>query len=428
MVRHPVGVPALGQGRVPPLTPEQVRRLLSPQGRTAVAAAEGLDLTATGRIQAAESARAVAGPELGPLALEQALLRRRARAKHPRGAELWWTGPALEQASSAEVAAWRALRFAGPVIDLCCSVGGDLLALPEGSTGVDLDEARLLLARANAEVLDRDVSLACADVTRLSLPRGAHVFVDPGRRAGARRVFDPRAYSPPLSEVLAWRGQVASLTVKVAPGIDYADLPDDIEVELVSLRGEVKEAVLRTGDHLRGVSRSATLLPRGDVLDALPVAEPDVRAPGGWLLEPDGAVVRAHLVEQVAAAVDGWLLDRTIAYVSADQPRPTPYGTWFEVLEVLPFGLKSLRERLRAYDAGPLVVKKRGTAVEPDVLRAKLKLTGSREVTIVLTRSAGRQIAMIVRRLPIGVPGSATEPAQHPADPASHACQAPDHA
>jgi hypothetical protein len=64
---------------------------------------------------------------------------------------------------------------------------------------------------------------------------------------------------------------------------------------------------------------------------------------------------------------------------------------------VMPFGLKPLRERLRAHDAGPLVVKKRGTAVEPDVLRKQLKLTGSREVTIVLTRVAGRQVAMVVR-------------------------------
>ena len=125
---------------------------------------------------------------------------------------------------------------------------------------------------------------------------------------------------------------------------------------------------------------------------------PAVRPPGRWLLEPDGAVVRAHLVAQVAHAVDGWLLDATIAYVAADEPVPTPYGTWFEVLEVLPFGLKRLREVLRGHDAGPLVVKKRGTAVEPDVLRKQLRLQGSTEVTVVLTRSAGRQIAMVVRR------------------------------
>ena len=396
MVGHAPGLPAVRQGHIPPLTPDQVRRLLSAAGRSAVAAAEQLDLSPAGRLGAAESVRAAYGPELGPIALEQALLRRRAAAKHPRGGELWWTGPALEQASSAAVAEHRARRWDGPVLDLCCSVGGDLLAMPDGSLGVDLDEARLLLAQANAEVLGRPVGLLRADVTALPLPAAADVFVDPARRAGGRRVFDPRAYAPPLPLVLSWRDRVRSLGVKVAPGVDHDALPDDVEVELVSLHGDVKEAVLWCGASRSGHRRTATLLPAGDVLVDDPVPAPEVRPPGRWLLEPDGAVVRSHLVEQVCAQVGGWLVDETIAYVSADARVPTPYGKWFEVLEVMPFGLKPLRERLRTYDAGPLVVKKRGTAVEPDVLRTQLKLTGSREVTIVLTRAAGKQIAMVV--------------------------------
>ena len=394
MVRHPAGL-AEGQQGQAALSPEQVRALLSPAGRQAVAPAEALDLSPAARVRAAEAVRRHG--ELGPLALEQALLRQRARAKHPRGAELWWTGPALEQASSYDLARHRARLFDRPVLDLCCSVGGDLLALPDGSVGVDLDEARLLLARENARVLGRDVALVCADVTALRLPPGADVVVDPARRAGARRVFDPRAYSPPLDTVLGWRSGVRSLVVKVAPGVDHEALPDDLEVEVVSLRGEVKEAVLWGGAARTGARRTATLLPEGDVLTEVPVADPRVAPPGRFLLEPDGAVVRAHLVAQLADAVGGWLLDETIAYVSADDRVPTPYGKWFEVLEVMPFGLKPLRERLRAHDAGPLVVKKRGTAVEPETLRRQLKLTGSREVTVVLTRCAGRQVAMVVR-------------------------------
>ncbi len=395
MVRHAPGRSEGRQGQEPALTPEQARALLSPAGREAVALASSLDLSPAARVRTAEAVRPLGG--LGPLALEQALLRERARAKHPRGAELWWTGPALEQASSYDLAAHRARRYTGPVLDLCCSVGGDLLALPQGSAGVDLDEARLLLAQANADVLGRDVALLRADVTTLRLPAGADVVVDPGRRAGGRRVFDPRAYSPPLDVVLGWRERVRSLVVKVAPGVDHEALPADLEVEVVSLRGEVKEAVLVGGAVRTGARRTATLLPSGDVLTDRAVPAPEVRPPGRWLLEPDGAVVRAHLVAQVAAQVGGWLVDETIAYVSADARTPTPYGRWFEVLELLPFGLKPLRERLRAHDAGPLVVKKRGTAVEPDVLRKQLKLTGSTEVTVVLTRAAGRQVAMIVR-------------------------------
>ncbi len=415
------------------MTPGQARLLLSGPGRAAVAFAETQDLSPQGRLVAAEAVRAECG-ELGPAALAQALLRRRARAKHARGDELWWTAAALEQATSQEVAAWRGRQFDRPVLDLCCSVGGDLLELPAGSVGVDLDEARLLFAAANARLLEHPVQLVRADVTSLTLPGDRDVFVDPARRAGGRRVFDPRAYQPALDTVLSWRREVRSLTVKVAPGVDLAALPADIEVEVVSLRGEVKEAVLRSGAGCVGRRTSAVLLPAGDVLVGSTAAAPDVREPGPFLLEPDGAVVRAQLVAEVAGLVDGWLLDTTIAYVSAARPAPTPFGRWYEVLETLPFGLKRLRERLRAHDAGPLVVKKRGTAVEPETLRRQLKLTGSREVTVVLTRAQGRQVVLIVRALSPPRAGSAApapqdapdaagypgETARHPGDTARH--------
>jgi len=398
VVRHAPGVAQGQPGQAAPLTPEQARLLLSPTGRAAVDVACALDLSPGARIAAAEAVRADAGPELGPLALEQAVLKARARAKHPQGDRLWWTAEALEQASSYDVAMHRTGRYADAerVTDLCCSVGGDLLALATvaPAVGVDLDETRLLLAAANARELDLPASLVRADVTRWA-PRG-DVFADPARRSGGRRVFDARSYLPRLDVVLGWLPQVRSLGVKVAPGIDYAALSDEVEVEVVSLRGDVKEAVLWGGAARRGARRTATLLPAGVQLTDEPAPQPEVRPPGEWLLEPDGAVIRAGLVAQVAHRVDGWLLDASIAYIAADAATPTPYGRWYRVLETLPFGLKPLRERLRAYDAGPLVVKKRGTAVEPEELRRRLKLTGSREVSIVLTRAAGRQIAMVV--------------------------------
>jgi SAM-dependent methyltransferase len=399
VVRHSAGLAEGEPGQAAALTPEQARRLLSPAGRDAVTRAGSLDLSPAGRLQAAQAMRTAVGPELGPLALEQALLKARAKAKHPSGDRLWWTAEALEQASSYTVATHRATRFVGSdlVLDLGCSVGGDLLPLAGVARviGVDLDETRLLLAQANARELGVDVQLVRADVTQLE-PKGS-VFADPARRSSGRRVFDPRAYTPSLDQVLGWLPRLDALAVKVAPGIDYDALPAEIEVEIVSLRGEVKEAVLWAGNVRRGSRRTATLLPGGDLLADDPVPAPMVRPPGPFLLEPDGAVVRAHLVAQLAAQVGGWLVDDTIAYIAADAVVPTPFGSWYAVHETMPFGLKHLRTRLRTYDAGPLVVKKRGTAVEPEQLRKQLKLTGSREVTVILTRAAGRQIAMVAQ-------------------------------
>lgn len=392
MVGHP---PRRSQGRAgqaaAPLTPAQARLLLSEEGRAAVAFASSLDLPP---IPAAEAVRHLG--DLGPLALAQAALRRKALGKHPDGDRLWWTAEALEQSTPRSVAEHRARRFAGAprVLDLGCSVGGDLLPLSAVApvVGVDLDEARLLLAQANVPA----ASLVRADVGTLS-PAG-HVFADPARRSSGRRGFDPRSWSPPLDVVLGW--DVTGLGVKVAPGIDYDVLPADVEVEVVSLGGDVKEAVLWRGDVRSGAARTATLLPSGAVLTAAGAPVPRVAPPGRFLLEPDGAVIRAHLVAEVCSLVDGWLLDSSIAYVAGGAAVPTAFGRWYEVLEVLPFSLKRLREVLRSHDAGPLVVKKRGTAVEPETLRRQLKLTGSREVTVVLTRSAGAQVALVVRPLP----------------------------
>jgi len=393
VVGHPSGRPQGRSGQAAPLTPEQARLLLSDEGRAAVATAQALDLD--DRLHAAEAMRHLG--ELGRLALEQANLKRKALAKHPDGDRWWWTAEALEQSTPRAVAEHHAARFSGvgTVLDVGCSVGGDLVPLAghARAVGVDLDPTRLLLARANAAEEGREVALVRADALTLE-PRCA-VFADPARRDRGRRGFDPAGWSPPLDVVLGW--PTPALGVKVAPGIDYDVLPSDLEVELVSLGGDVKEAVLWGGSLRRGTRRLATLLPSGASLASAGAPQPAVRAPGRYLLDPDGAVVRAHLVAELAVLLDGWLLDATIAYVSADEARWTPYGRWFEVLEVLPFSLKGLRERLRSYDAGPLVVKKRGTAVQPEVLRRQLKLHGSREVTVVLTRQKGRQVALVVQ-------------------------------
>jgi hypothetical protein len=218
-------------------------------------------------------------------------------------------------------------------------------------------------------------------------------------------VFDPAAYSPPWTFVHdLLDGRVAAAAAKVAPGIPHEIVPVGVEAEWVSVRGEVKEAALYSGVLASRVRRRATLLPGGDTLTAHgPDTEeepPPVGAPGRWLYEPDGAVIRAHLVGAVAEAVDGRLLDPTIAYVTADAYVPTPFATAYEVTDVLPFHVPRLRALLAERSVGIVVVKKRGSSVLPEQLRREL-LKGSRggtvEATVVITRHAGGQIALLVR-------------------------------
>ena len=186
MVRHPARRAQGRAGQAAEITPDQVRLLLSDEGRTAVARALGLDLT--DRLRAAEAMRPLG--ELGRLALDQALLKRRAVAKHPDGERLWWTAEALEQSSARPVAEHRARRFGDePVLDLGCSVGGDLLPLAARgpAVGVDLDLARLLLARENvpgAAVVQADATTLAPRYPRWDSFAAARDELDPDRVFG----------------------------------------------------------------------------------------------------------------------------------------------------------------------------------------------------------------------------------------------------
>jgi hypothetical protein len=138
-----------------------------------------------------------------------------------------------------------------------------------------------------------------------------------------------------------------------------------------------------------GFPAAATLVDSG-------VGAPPVGRPGEWLYEPDGAVIRAGLVSEVVAALPGGrLLDPSIAYVAADAVVPTPFARPYRVTDVLPFSLKRLRELLRRRGVGQVTVKKRGSAVDPDVLRRELRLTGDGHAIVVLTRVAGAPTALL---------------------------------
>ncbi|MEJ7757710.1 MAG: class I SAM-dependent methyltransferase [Nocardioidaceae bacterium] len=284
-------------------------------------------------------------------------------------------------------------------MDLGCSLGSDLIAMLRAglpATGVERDPLRVVLAQANLSELGLSANVLEADAVELDLSRYDVAYADPARRNARGRIFDPADYDPPWSFVIRLLGGDAC--VKVAPGIRHALVPDGVEAEWVSERGEVKEAALWSG-RLRSTARRATVLPAGaSVTEADPGAAP-VREPGRYLYEPDGAVIRAGLVTAVAATVEGGLLDERIAYVTNDRRVMTPFARGFEVLDRLPYAEKPLRAYLKARGIGSLTVKKRGVDVEPEALRKRLGLHGDVPATIVLTRFAGRAGALLVQPL-----------------------------
>ncbi|WP_459182921.1 class I SAM-dependent methyltransferase [Streptomyces sp.] len=340
-------------------------------------------------------------------ALGMARLRQRAAAKFGEDAyRMYFTPNGVEQATRKPVADYRADRFRAlgvrRLADLCCGIGGDAIAPARAGIevlAVDRDPLTCAVARANAEALGLGalIEVRCADVTEVDTGAYDAVFVDPARRGGRGRIFDPEAYSPPLSWAVGAARKAPYAALKIAPGVPHEAVPEEAEAEWISDHGDVKEAVLWFGTAAAPGARRATLLPGGASLVGRGLPDPAVRAVSRYLYEPDGAVIRAHLVAEVAEALDGGLIDETIAYVTADELRPVPYATAYEITDVLPFNLKRLKALVREREIGVLTVKKRGSAVEPEELRRKVKPQGPGSATVFLTRVNGAPSMLLGR-------------------------------
>jgi hypothetical protein len=372
--------------------------LRSSAGSAAVAECAALPLTDATRIADVASARRIAGEAHAAAVIETVVLRRKAVSKLDDAASWLFTGDAMQQASASAVARHRAGRFAGrDVHDVTCSVGADLVEIArvaKRAIGSDLDEVRLAMARHNSAEAGVSPTLLRADALRPT-SRADVVVADPARRdSSGRRSWRPADFLPPLDRLVdAYPGR--DLAVKCAPGLDRDEVPWADEIELVSLDGQVREACLWRGS-IAGPSRRATVLRSDGAQWTITDDESDeipATAPGRWIIDPDGAVVRAGLVRHYGARHGLWQLDERIAYLTGDTPPPGVRA--FRVLEHGPYNEKSLRTLLRKHEVGRLEILIRGLDIDPDALRRRLKPAGPTEASVVLTRIGRAPVAFL---------------------------------
>ncbi|TSE00995.1 class I SAM-dependent methyltransferase [Skermania sp. ID1734] len=361
-----------------------VEYLTSSAGMAALESVQRLDFSTRSHVRDVEVVRREFGAR-APVLVETVRLRRKSVVKFPDGQRRLFTDDALQQATPTVVARHRARRLAGRMVhDITCSVGAELDALvPVCPTvlGSDLDPVRLAMAAYNVP----GAALARADALT-PCSRNTVVLADPGRRADGKRTHDPNRLQPPLPALLdTYCGR--DLVVKCAPGLDFGALDWSGEIEVVSLDGGVREACLWSAGLSENVRRRATMLSSAGRATTLTDADPDdipIREPGEWIIDPDGAVVRASLVRHYAARHGLWQLDPRIAYVTGNA---VPAGVrGFRVLARLKFAEKALCQELSRLDAGTLEILVRGVDVDPDALRKRLKLRGTRPYALVVTR------------------------------------------
>jgi len=388
------------------VTPELVDALLAPSGVAALDEAGRRVAAGETELRVGERLRERYDAALVAAVMAQVELRARAVAKFRLADRMLLTRGGLEQASGEAAATWRATRLARErpaLADVCCGIGGDLVALAPvldaPVLAVDRDPVHLRLAAHNAAVYGAPVvTTRLGDAREVDLTGRTAIFVDPARRsagpAGRRHALG--TYEPSLEWCLALADRIPAVAVKAAPGIGLAAVPPGWEVEFVADGRELKEAVLWSPS-LATAPRRASMVPGGHSMAGAPECQPAVatRPPGAWLVDPSPAVTRAGLVEQLADALGAWKIDARIAFLSCDERPDTAYGRVLAVEASLPWDLRELRRALARLDVGAVDLRRRGLAGDVDDVRRRLRLAGSRRVTVAMTRVDDRPWAIV---------------------------------
>jgi hypothetical protein len=357
----------------------------------------------------AELRKAGHSPERVAAVLSQSRLRARAESKFgPFAARMLFTEAGLEQATRLRVAALHAGRFQSAglkwIADLGCGIGADALAIAALDlevTAVEKDEVTAAIAAYNLAPWG-NARVEHADATEFDLTGVDGVYLDPARRDSVRRLSNPSDWTPSLDFAFDIARRYPT-GIKLGPGVDRDLIPEDAEAQWVSVEHDVVELGLWFGAVARpGIRRAALIL--GDTGSAELTAgedspDADLGPLGAYIYEPDGSVIRARLIGDLARQLGATMISDSIAYLSSDEAVSTPFASCFRVVETFPFDERRLKKELAARGIGTLEIKKRGVDVDPALLRKKLSLKGKSSATLILTRVAGRHTALLCERL-----------------------------
>lgn len=355
-------------------------------------------------------------PQRAALVMEQAQLRLRARKKFEQADRMFFTGRSLEQSTSEKVASYKAEKFANcqTVADICCGIGGDLIALarrsPEAKTvGVDIDQVTSCFAAANLAALGiENVRIDCEPFESFDLNQFSGVHIDPDRRTKGRTVKG-NFFEPNLSEIYERVNPDQLLGVKVAPATEVDDLGRPTTREWIGTWRECKEQVLWSGNEIEASEKIATVVIKGGKrFQYRPSIESEqshdavvATKIGSYIYEPHATVLAAGLHGVLAYKHDLRIIARGVHYFTSDNEISglAPILKGYRIEKVLPADVKQIHRELKHRNVGQLEIKKRGVDQVLAEKVARFNLAGEEKATIILTRHVKSRRAILVTRL-----------------------------
>lgn len=312
--------------------------------------------------------------------------RERGKTKFAAAESMLLTRTALEQATHERVAAYHASRFPPGVLvaDLCCGIGGDLIALATRgpAIGFEVDPELAEHASHNLRVhgLEAEVRVASG------LDHASDfefVFADPSRRPGGRRTLDPSRFEPDPFALAEKMKEMNLAALKLSPMLD-----DDVlesfggELEFVSFGGECREALVWLGRSVE-VGRWAVQVETGSSIRAGPACFWSIEALD-WIAEVDPAVIRAHALGVLGSSLGAAELGTSTGYLTADELPQSPWIRRFRVVYDGPWRPQEIQAELRSRKVRLSAIKTRARGVDPTLARAKLRDEGPVELVLML--------------------------------------------
>lgn len=351
-------------------------------------------------------------PSRTHLVVAQLELRERARQKFSNADRMLFTRKLLEQATDECSARYKASRF--PIgedsVDLCCGLGGDLLALADHGqcVGIDIDPVSALLADANCQ--RRGVTAGSAqvgDARHLALEAGVRWHIDPDRRAQGTKSIQAEFWEPNADALRRLIAQYPNGAIKLAPAtVLPEDFPPEVECEWIGQPRSCRQQVAWFGDLSRYPSmHTATVLARSardapTSITGNPNQDVSVAAKlGNFIHEPHAAVLAARLTGALAEILGLQAIIEGIAYLTSDQLiEDDDRLATFEVVAALPFDIKQVKAALREREMGRLEIKHRGLKLDPVLLQKRLNVPGENRGCLIIVGGHENARAIITRR------------------------------
>ncbi len=348
------------------------------------------------------------------LVCEQAALRHKARIKFPSQTDMFYTPVVLEQSTDEVVARYKARRFAGfeSVADLCCGIGGDLLALREQAPvwGIEKDRsvawfAAMNCRRAEAQRLGYPARVCVADASVWPVDRVAAWHVDPDRRASGRKSLQLTAAQPSGHDIDRMLAENPHGAIKLAPA---SGIPPEwtahAELEWISHRRECRQLVAWFGKLAKhpGQRLATKCVSDGDFASFSGTPGKNHRITpqvGKFVYEPDPAILAAGLAGALADELDLSFLREGGSYLTSHRQVKHPIISGFRVLEVFAWNRRRLKSYLEQHQLDVREVKQRATSVEPQDWLKELRRGEGTPVSLIVTRVHDGRVVLVCQRL-----------------------------